>query len=55
MKQDKKKNIKEKYKLKKQLLAVQNTRGGISKSSMIHNGTEMLLPVQIILHRPEVE
>ena len=32
-----KNNIKEKYNLKKQLLAVQNTRGGISKSSMIHN------------------
>ena len=32
-----KNNIKEKYNLKKQLLAVHNTRGGISKSSMIHN------------------
>ena len=32
-----KNNIKDKYNLKKQLLAVQNTRSGISKSSMIHN------------------
>ena len=32
-----KNNIKEKFELKKQLIAVNNTRSGISKNSMINN------------------
>ena len=40
-----KNNIKEKFELKKQLIAVNNTRSGISKNSMINNNFQPKIEV----------